>query len=113
MSTGQGNPKAGLASIMPGQILPKTSTCLRTTSSSRFRFYRNILVTSIIPYFQYPVIMTLTDSQKAEVKTTMEAYAAAYKNKDVNGLLAVFSTDICGFGSGPDEVVTGRDSFAR
>jgi len=57
--------------------------------------------------------MTLTDSQKAEVKTTMETYAAAYKNKDILGLLAVFSPEICGFGSGPDEVVTGRDSFAR
>jgi uncharacterized protein (TIGR02246 family) len=57
--------------------------------------------------------MTLSDSQKAEVKATMEAYASAYKNKDIKGLLTVFSPDICGFGSGPDEVVLGRDSFVR
>jgi uncharacterized protein (TIGR02246 family) len=57
--------------------------------------------------------MTLTDAQKAEVKATMEAYAAAYKNKDIKGLLAVFSPDICGFGSGPDEIVLGIDAFVR
>jgi len=43
----------------------------------------------------------------------MEAYAAAYKNKDIKGLLEVFSPDICGFGSGPDEIVLGIDSFVR
>jgi|GEM_PF-6170544 hypothetical protein len=30
----------------------------------------------------------------------MEAYTGAYKNKDIDGLLFVFSFDICGFGSG-------------
>jgi len=97
----------------PGKLSRKTAHTLTNYFLFAVSVYRNILVTSIIPRFQYPVIMTLTDSQKAEVKTTMEAYAAAYKNKDILGLLAVFSPEICGFGSGPDEVVTGRDSFAR
>jgi len=57
--------------------------------------------------------MTLTDAQKAEVKATMLEYATAYKNRDIKGLLAVFSPDICGFGSGPDEVVLGIDAFVR
>jgi len=57
--------------------------------------------------------MTLSDAQKAEVKATMQEYATAYKNKDIKGLLAVFSPEICGFGSGPDEIVLGIDAFVR
>lgn len=57
--------------------------------------------------------MTLSDAQEAEVKVTMQEYATAYRNRDIKGLLAVFSPDICGFGSGPDEVVLGIDAFVR
>lgn len=87
-------------------------TASRTTYRARF-FHQTWFTTSIIPRHKYPVTMTFTDAQKAEIKATMEAYATAYKNKDILGLLAVFSPDICGFGSGPDEVVAGRDSFVR
>ena len=57
--------------------------------------------------------MSLTEAQKREVRETMQQYVTAYRNRDVKGLLAVFSPDICGFGSGPDEVVLGIDAFVR
>jgi len=57
--------------------------------------------------------MALTNAQEAEVKETMQQYVMAYRNKDVKGLLAVFSPGICGFGSGPDEVVHNLDDFIR
>jgi uncharacterized protein (TIGR02246 family) len=43
----------------------------------------------------------------------MQEYATAYRNRDIKGLLAVFSPEICGFGSGPDEVVLGIDAFVN
>lgn len=55
--------------------------------------------------------MTLTESQKAEVIGTMEAYATAYRKKDIRALSAIFSPAITGFGSGPDEVITDHDDF--
>ncbi|MFA6362757.1 nuclear transport factor 2 family protein [Methanoregula sp.] len=57
--------------------------------------------------------MALTNAQEAEVKETMQQYVMAYRNKDVKGLLAVFSPGICGFGSGPDEVVQNINDFIR
>ncbi|HNX18494.1 MAG TPA: nuclear transport factor 2 family protein [Methanoregula sp.] len=57
--------------------------------------------------------MTLSDVQKTEVRATMEQYATAYKNKDIRGLLAVFSPDICGYGSGADEVIHNKNEFIR
>lgn len=57
--------------------------------------------------------MTLSDTQKAEVLATMEQYAAGYVKKDIRALSAVFSRDICGFGSGPDEVIENHDVFLR
>ena len=57
--------------------------------------------------------MTLSEAQKAEVRATMQQYATTYRNKDIAGLLAVFSSGICGFGSGPDEVIHNHDEFIR
>ncbi len=57
--------------------------------------------------------MTLSETQKAEVRATMQQYATTYRNKDIRGLLAVFSPGICGFGSGPDEVIHNQDEFIR
>lgn len=57
--------------------------------------------------------MTLTEAQKAEVIETMHNYGKAYQNKDVKALLAIFSPEISGFGSGSDEVVLDRQDFTR
>ncbi|WFN37899.1 nuclear transport factor 2 family protein [Methanomicrobium antiquum] len=57
--------------------------------------------------------MSLTEAQKKEVRVAMEAYAAAYKTKDFDGMMNIFSPGICGFGSGPDEIIKNHESFAR
>jgi len=57
--------------------------------------------------------MTLTESQKTEVIETMQAYASAYQNKDIKALSAIFSHDISGFGSGPDEVIADHKDFIQ
>lgn len=57
--------------------------------------------------------MTLTESQKAEVRATMGEYASAYMKNDLRAFKEVFSQDICGFGSGADEVVDGYAGFFR
>jgi ketosteroid isomerase-like protein len=59
------------------------------------------------------MVMTLTESQKAEVIGTMQKYATAYQKKDIKTLSALFSPDISGFGSGPDEVIGNHDDFIR
>jgi ketosteroid isomerase-like protein len=57
--------------------------------------------------------MTLTDAQKADVRAVMEEYAGAYRTKDIRGMMEIFSSDICGFGSGPDEVIGDHRGFVR
>jgi ketosteroid isomerase-like protein len=57
--------------------------------------------------------MKLTPSQEAEVIGTMQAYGTAYQKKDLTAFSALFSQDITGFGSGPDEVITDHPSFLR
>jgi uncharacterized protein (TIGR02246 family) len=57
--------------------------------------------------------MSLTELQKTEVRATMQQYATAYEKKDVRGLMEIFSPEICGYGSGPDEVIRNHESFAR
>jgi ketosteroid isomerase-like protein len=57
--------------------------------------------------------MRLTPAQEAEVIATMEAYAAAYRKKDVRTLSEIFSPDITGYGSGADEVITSHADFIR
>ncbi|MDD4127485.1 MAG: nuclear transport factor 2 family protein [Methanomicrobium sp.] len=57
--------------------------------------------------------MKLNEAQKAEVKETMRNYGNAYKNKDLKALLEIFSPDISGFGSGPDEIINGIEGFTR
>ena len=57
--------------------------------------------------------MNLTEAQKAEVKETLRNYGTAYQKKDIKALLALFSPEISGFGSGPDEVVLNRKDFTR
>jgi ketosteroid isomerase-like protein len=57
--------------------------------------------------------MKLTALQEAEVIETMQKYSTAYQKKDLKALSAVFSRDITGFGSGPDEVIADHSSFIR
>jgi uncharacterized protein (TIGR02246 family) len=57
--------------------------------------------------------MMLTEAQKAEVLETMHRYGTAYQKKDIKALLTIFSPDISGFGSGPDEVIMNRQDFTR
>ena len=57
--------------------------------------------------------MNLTEAQKAEVKETLRNYGTAYQKKDIKALLALFSPEISGFGSGPDEVVLNLKDFTR
>jgi len=57
--------------------------------------------------------MNLTESQKAEVRETMQKYGTAYQKKDLKALSALFSPEISGFGSGPDEVIADHTSFIR
>jgi ketosteroid isomerase-like protein len=57
--------------------------------------------------------MNLTESQTAEVIKTVSDYGAAYQKNDKKALLALFSRDISGFGSGPDEVILNRTDFSR
>jgi len=57
--------------------------------------------------------MKLTEPQEAEVRETMQKYGTAYQKKDINTLSALFSPDITGFGSGPDEVITDHTGFIR
>ncbi|MDP3563558.1 MAG: nuclear transport factor 2 family protein [Methanoregula sp.] len=57
--------------------------------------------------------MELTAAQEAEVIKTIEAYATAYRKKDITTLSAIFSPDISGFGSGSDEVISNHNDFIR
>jgi ketosteroid isomerase-like protein len=57
--------------------------------------------------------MSLSKAQEAEVLAAMQQYATGYVKKDIHALSAVFSRDICGFGSGPDEVIENHDAFIR
>ena len=57
--------------------------------------------------------MELTAAREAEVQETMEAYATAYRKKDIKTLSAIFSPRISGFGSGPDEVISNHYDFIR
>ncbi|MFA4826364.1 MAG: nuclear transport factor 2 family protein [Methanoregula sp.] len=57
--------------------------------------------------------MTLTEAQKAEVIAAMQQYGMAYQKKDVKVLSALFSPEITGFGSGPDEVISNHTDFIR
>jgi ketosteroid isomerase-like protein len=57
--------------------------------------------------------MKLTAAQEAEVIETMQKYGTAYKQKDIKTLSALFSPDINGFGSGPDEIISDHQSFIR
>lgn len=57
--------------------------------------------------------MKLTPAQEAEVIATMNQYATAYQKKDAKTLSEIFSPDITGFGSGPDEVISNHNDFLR
>jgi ketosteroid isomerase-like protein len=57
--------------------------------------------------------MKLTGSQEAEVIAIMEQYATAYEQKDIRSFSALFSQEITGFGSGPDEVIANHPGFIR
>jgi ketosteroid isomerase-like protein len=57
--------------------------------------------------------MSLTEAQKAEVTAMMLAYGTAYRKKDFGGMMEIFSPEICGFGSGPDEVIRNHRDFIR
>ncbi len=49
--------------------------------------------------------MTLPRQQAAEIRGMMDCYREMYRTKNTIGLLSLFSPRICGYGSGPDEVV--------
>lgn len=55
--------------------------------------------------------MTLDSARNAEVLAILDRYAEWYSNKDLEGFLSSCSGTISGFGSGPDEVVTGIPSL--
>jgi ketosteroid isomerase-like protein len=57
--------------------------------------------------------MSLTETEKAGIRAAMQAYATAYRMNDIDGMEAVFSPDICGFGSGPDEVIRNHGDFIQ
>lgn len=60
----------------------------------------------------HPLIpMALSSPVKAEIRGMLETYARCYEEKDLAGILSLVSPDICGFGSGPDEMITGRGEF--
>lgn len=51
--------------------------------------------------------MALTDAQKVAVAGMMECYADLYSSRNLQGITSLCAPEICGFGSGPDEVVDG------
>ncbi len=55
--------------------------------------------------------MTLDSARNAEVLAILDRYAEWYSKKDLEGFLSSCSGTISGFGSGPDEVVTGISSL--
>ncbi|MDP3395586.1 MAG: nuclear transport factor 2 family protein [Methanoregula sp.] len=57
--------------------------------------------------------MKLTEDQKAEVLETLHNYGTAYQKKDIKTLLALFSSEISGYGSGADEVILDKKDFTR
>jgi ketosteroid isomerase-like protein len=57
--------------------------------------------------------MKLTESQEAEVIATIQKYGMAYQKKDIKTLSALFSPEISGFGSGPDEIISDHNGFIR
>jgi ketosteroid isomerase-like protein len=57
--------------------------------------------------------MKLTKSHEADVSDTMQKYGTAYQKKDLAALSALFSPEISGFGSGPDEVIVDHTSFIK
>lgn len=57
--------------------------------------------------------MKLEETQEAEVIGILQKYSAAYRNKDIKALSALFSPEISGFGSGPDEVITDHKGLIR
>jgi ketosteroid isomerase-like protein len=59
------------------------------------------------------MVMKLTAAHEAEVIETIQKYSMAYQKKDLKALSAVFSREITGFGSGPDEVIVDHPSFIR
>lgn len=57
--------------------------------------------------------MKLSPDMEAEVAATMERYAEAYKKKDIARFSEIFSPDITGFGSGPDEIIGNHRDLIR
>jgi ketosteroid isomerase-like protein len=57
--------------------------------------------------------MSLTSIQEEEVIKTMEQYTRAYQNKDIESFSAIFSPEISGFGSGPDEVIKNHQDLIQ
>ena len=59
------------------------------------------------------MIMKLTAQQEKEIIETLQKYSTAYQKKDIRAFSSLFSREITGFGSGPDEVITDHPSFIR
>jgi uncharacterized protein (TIGR02246 family) len=57
--------------------------------------------------------MSLTESQKAEVLAVMDTYSTAFQENDFEGIMAIFSPEVRGFGSGADEDFIGHEALAK
>jgi ketosteroid isomerase-like protein len=55
--------------------------------------------------------MAFSSPVNAEIQEMLGSYARCYAEKDLGGICSLVSPDICGYGSGPDEVITGYDEF--
>ncbi|WP_048151016.1 nuclear transport factor 2 family protein [Methanolacinia paynteri] len=57
--------------------------------------------------------MSLTEKQNAEIHAVMDTYSTAFQENDIEGVMAVFSPEVRGFGSGADEDFIGHEALAR
>jgi len=57
--------------------------------------------------------MNLSPAIEAEVTGILDRYAAAYVKKDLAAFSRLFSPDITGYGSGPDEVIQNHRELLR
>lgn len=57
--------------------------------------------------------MVLDSVEIHRIEETIHLYIKGYQQKDIDTFTSVLSPSIQGFGSGPDEVVQGREEFIR
>lgn len=57
--------------------------------------------------------MTLNQTVVREIHDVVDQYVRSYNAKDERGVLALFSKNISGFGTGKDEIVTNQPRFRK